>query len=98
MDTYVILRRAGWRTASELEAAAARSAAEGERTPDDVRWIRRYVVAEPTGELGTVCIYEASSPEAIRLHAQNAGLPIDEIVKVVDTVIVRSDPLPALTT
>ena len=29
MDTYVILRRAGWRSAEELESAAARSTAEG---------------------------------------------------------------------
>jgi hypothetical protein len=39
-----------------------------------------------------VCVYEASSPEAIRTHAHNAGLPVDEIVKVVETVIVRPDP------
>ena len=92
MDTFVILRRAGWRTPEDLQEAATSSAAEAERTPDDVRWIRSYVVAEPTGELGTVCIYEASSPEAIRTHAQHAGLPVDEIVKVVDTVIVKTDP------
>ena len=95
MDTYVILRRAGWRTAGELEEAAARSTAEGERTPDDVRWIRSYFLAEVTGELGTVCVFRASSPEAIRAHAQRADLPVDEIVKVADTVIVRPDPVPA---
>ena len=37
MDTYVILRRSGWRTGADLEEAAARSTAEGERTPDDIR-------------------------------------------------------------
>jgi hypothetical protein len=95
MDTFVILRRAGWRTAEDLREAATRSTAEAERTPDDVRWIRSYVVAEPTGELGTVCVYEASSPEAIRTHAQHAGLPVDEIVKVADTVVVQPDPAPA---
>mgnify|MGYP000126633671 CR=1 FL=1 len=36
MDTYVILRRGGWRTADDLAEAAARSTAEGERMPDDV--------------------------------------------------------------
>jgi hypothetical protein len=94
MELYVILRRGGWRTAQELEAAAARSTAEGERMPDDVRWIRSYVLAEQDGSVGTVCIYEASSPEAIRDHAQRAELPIDEIVAVADTVIVRPDPVP----
>ena len=94
METYVIMRRGGWRTPEELQAAAARSTKEGERMPDDIRWIRSYVLAEPSGELGTVCIYEASSPEAIRKHAYHAGLPVDEIVAVADTVIVRSDPQP----
>jgi hypothetical protein len=94
MDLYVILRRDGWRSAEELEEAAARSAAEGERMPDDIRWIRSYVLEEGQG-LGTVCIYEASSPEAIYAHADAAGLPVTEIVKVADTVIVRPDPVPA---
>jgi hypothetical protein len=62
---------------------------------EDVRWIRSYVLAEPDGSLGTVCIYEASSPETIRRHAEAAGLPVDEIVAVADTVIVRADPVSA---
>ena len=72
MDMYVILRRDGWRSADELELAAAGSTAEGERMPDDIRWIRSYVLEEGQG-LGTVCIYEASSPEAIRAHADAAA-------------------------
>ena len=95
METYVILRRNGWRTAADLEAAAARSTAEGERMEDDVRWIRSYVLAEPDGSVGTVCVYEASSPEAIRRHAAAADLPVDEIVAVADTVVVRPDPVAA---
>ena len=95
MDTYVILRRAGWRTADDLREAAARSTAEGEKMPDEVRWIRSYVTAETDGSVGTVCIYQASSPEAIREHASRADLPVDEIVKVADTVIVRADPVAA---
>jgi hypothetical protein len=95
METYVILRRNGWRTGQELEEAAARSTAEGERMPEDVRWIRSYVLAEQDGSVGTVCIYQASSPEAIRTHAAAADLPVDEIVAVADTVIVRPDPEPA---
>jgi hypothetical protein len=90
----VILRRNGWRTADDLREAAARSTAQGERMPDDIAWIRSYVTAETDGSVGTVCIYRASSPEAIREHARRAGLPVDEIVKVADTVIVRTDPTP----
>ena len=74
MDLYVILRRDGWRSADELEQAAARSTAEGERMPDDIRWIRSYVLAED-GSVGTVCIYQASSPEAIHAHAAAAACP-----------------------
>lgn len=95
MDTYVILRRSGWRSGEELGEAAARSTAEGERMADDIRWIRSYVLEEGSG-VGTVCVYQASSPEAIRAHAQAADLPVDEIIRVADTVIVRPDPEPAL--
>jgi hypothetical protein len=94
METYVILRRDGWRTPDELQQAAARSTAEGDRMADEVRWIRSYVLAEPDGGLGTVCVYQASGPDAIRAHAYRAGLPVDEIVAVADTVVVRPDPAP----
>ena len=92
MDTYVILRRSGWKDSAELAEAAARSTTEGERMSDDIAWIRSYVLEERDGRVGTVCVYQASSPEAIRAHANAADLPVDEIVKVVDTVIVRPDP------
>jgi hypothetical protein len=96
MQTYVILRRQGWRDGPALEAAAAKSSQVGdEEMSDDIRWIRSYVMAEESGELGTVCIYQASSPEKIREHAERAGLPVDEIIPVADTVIVREDPAAA---
>jgi hypothetical protein len=95
MDTYVILRRNGWRSGDELGQAAERSRQVGdEEMSDDIRWIRSYVLDESEG-VGTVCIYQASSPEAIREHAQRADLPVDEIIRVADTVIVRPDPEPA---
>lgn len=93
MDTYVIRRRDGWADGKELEAAAARSKQVGdEEMADDIRWIRSYVVHEEDGGLGTVCIYQASSPEAIRDHASRVGMPATEITAVADTVIVRPDP------
>ncbi len=94
MDLYVILRRNGWADGEALEAAAARSTAEGDKPDSGVRWIRSYVVGEESGELGTVCLYEGESPEAIRAHAEASGLPADEIIPVADTVIVRPDPAP----
>lgn len=96
MKTYVIRRRTAWKTPAELEAAAARSARIGnEEMPDQVRWIRSYVVEESNGSLGTVCIYQATSPDAIRDHARRTGIPADEITPVARTVIVREDPVEA---
>ena len=92
MDLYVIVRRNGWAAPQDLETAAARSTAEGDKSGSGVRWIRSYVLAEESGELGSVCIYEAESPEALRAHAEAADLPVDEIVPVADTVVARPDP------
>ena len=96
MNTYVILRRSGWQSPEELQEAAGRSSKVGdEEMSDDIRWIRSYVLEEDGGSVGTVCIYQATSPEAIRDHATCAMLPVDEIIPVADTVIVRPDPQPA---
>ena len=94
MNLYVILRRNGWATGGDLHEAAERSTAQGEVMADDIRWIRSYVLDETDGSVGTVCIYQATSPEAIRRHADAAGLPVDEIIRVADTVLVRPDPAP----
>ena len=76
---------------AELEAAT-RSAAEAERIADDVGWIRSYVVAEPTGS-SAPC---ASTKRRVRRRSvamlSTPGLPVDEIVKVVDTIVLRPDP------
>ena len=96
MDTFIILRRSAWDSGTELEQAAERSRQVGdEEMSDDIRWIRSYVLAEDGGKVGTVCVYQATSPEAIREHARRADLAADEIIKVADTVIVRPDPEPA---
>jgi Nickel responsive protein SCO4226-like len=94
MQLYGIHRRNGWASAADLETAAGRSTEEGDKEGSGVRWIRSYVLAEESGELGTFCVYEADSPEAIRAHAEAAGLPADEIVPIADTVVVRPDPAP----
>ena len=94
MDLYVI-RRHGFADADDLGAAAKRSAAEGDKEGSGVRWIRSYVVPEDEGRVGTVCIYEAESPETIRAHAAASEMPADEIERVLDTVVVRPDPVPA---
>jgi Protein of unknown function (DUF4242) len=95
MELYAILRRSGWRSPEDLQQAAERSTEVGKTMADDVRWIRSYVLQEGGGSVGTVCIYEASSPEAIREHGHAADLPVDEIIKIADTVVVREDPVAA---
>jgi hypothetical protein len=92
MELFAILRRNGFTDGPTLEAAAARSTEVGDTMPDDIRWIRSYVLNEDSGELGTVCIYQASSAEAIRKHAAAADLAVTEIIPIADTVIVRPDP------
>jgi thiamine biosynthesis protein ThiC len=96
VNTYVILRRSGWKSPAELDAAAARSRQVGdEQMPDDIRWIRSYVLEEGGSTVGTVCVYQATSEEAIRKHGELADLPVDEVIPVADTVFVRPDPAPA---
>ena len=95
MDLYGIIRRNGWASGEDLEEAAGRSSEEGDKAGSGVRWIRSYVLAEEGGEVGTFCVYEADSPEAIRAHAKAADLPVDEIVPIADTVVVRPDPAAA---
>jgi hypothetical protein len=96
MNTYVIRREQAWQNGEELEVTAARSKEVAESDfPDDIRWIRSYVIAEPGGTLGTVCIYEATDAEAVRSHAGRVGMPADEVLECVDTVVVRPDPEPA---
>src|SRR5213080_4307107 len=94
MKLYAIRRPSDWRSPEELQATAARSSRVGDdEMSEDIRWIRSYVVHEQDGGLGTICIYEASSPEKIREHAFRVDMPATEIFEVADTVLVRPDPV-----
>lgn len=92
MDLYLI-RRNGFANVADLEAAAVRSANEGDKPGSGVRWIRSYVVPQDGEKVGTVCIYQADSPETIRAHAAASEMPADTIELILDTVIVRPDPV-----
>jgi hypothetical protein len=92
MNQYAILRRHGWKNPDELHAAAGRSKKVGGEMTNDVCWIRTYVFQEPDGTLGTVCIYEATSPDAIKKHAELAELALSEVRPIAETVVVRPDP------
>ena len=96
MNTYVIRREKAWQSTEELEATAERSKQVAEDDfPDDIRWIRSYVIKEDGGTLGTVCIYQATDIDAVRAHAKRVDMPADEVLEVADTVIIRPDPEPA---
>lgn len=93
MQLYAIRRPSAWADIPELEVAGAKSAKIGdEEMPDRVRWIRSYVVREPDGRVGTICIYEAKDEESIREHARRVGMPGDEAYPIAATVVVRPDP------
>ena len=95
MNTYAIRRERAWVSPAELEKIAERSKEVAATDfPDDIAWIRSYVIKEEGGTLGTICIYQATDPEMVRQHAKRVGMPADEILEVADTVIVRPDPQP----
>jgi hypothetical protein len=89
MQTYLVVRRSAWLSEDEQRDADARSVLEATRLSENIASIRSYALEERDRTVGSVCIYRASSPEAVRRHAAAADLPVDEIVKVVDTVVVR---------
>lgn len=70
--------------AEELDATA--DAADGINrinAEEGVRWLYSFLSAD---KRKTYCLYEAPSPEAIRLAASRAGLPADVIVEVTDRI------------
>jgi hypothetical protein len=62
----------------------------GERTRSAK--IRTYVLGELDGRLGTICVYEANDPDAVREHARAARIPCDEVVPIVAIDVKRPDP------
>src|SRR5215212_2652907 len=94
LKLYAIRRLNAWQSPAELEQAAARSKQVADDDfQADIRWIRSYVIAEEDGSLGSICIYQASSPDAIRKHAHRVGMPADQILDIADTVVIRPDPV-----
>ncbi len=87
MQTYLVVRRSAWPSEQARQAADLRSSTEAARMVNDIASIRSYVLEECDLTLGSVCIVEASSPEAVRRHAAAADLPVDEIVRVADASI-----------
>jgi Protein of unknown function (DUF4242) len=95
MRLSAIIRRDGRRNPDDLTEAAARSTDVGDEMADDIRWIRTYVLDEPGGGLGSVCVYQASSEDKVREHASSAGLPVTDVVPNPRDGRVRPDPAAA---
>ncbi len=99
MNLYTIRRRQAWASPEEVQAVAKRAKDVADADfPDQVRWIRSYVLADDDGTLGSLCVYQATDGEAIRRHSHRVGMPADEINEVLETVLVRPDPTPASAT
>ena len=94
MTLYLVPRTRAWLTEEELAAATDCLPAVNEALSDDIRWIRSYVVQEADGAFSGYCVYEATSPEALRHHADALGFPTDAIKPVVATIVASADPEP----
>lgn len=91
MDLYAIFRR-NLGSPDDLPEIDRRSQAELDRRPDELRKIRSFVFEEDDGTVGTICVYEAADPAAIRDHGATAGVKVDDIRKVTAIDVHRPDP------
>lgn len=93
---HLVRRRGCWAGPGDADAAlaAARAAAE-QRRPRETCWLSSHVVQEPDGRLGSLCLYQAIDAEALRVHAAEAGLAVDEITPVFGRIVVRDGVVPA---
>ncbi|WP_212589856.1 MULTISPECIES: DUF4242 domain-containing protein [unclassified Halorubrum] len=90
-DDYLILRELPEPiTQEELDAAAE---ASGETLSElreegvDIQWVDSEVMTDDDGGIvGTFCHYQAESEDAVREHADRAGLPATKVTR-------RGDPL-----
>ncbi len=94
MPLYVIPRTRVWLSDEELAAAIDCVPAVNDALRGDVRWIRSYVVGEEDGTYSAYCVYEASSPEPLRRHAEALRMPTDAIKPVTATLVAAPDPEP----
>jgi len=90
-DDYLILRELPEPiTEEELDAAAESSGetlSELREEGVDIRWVDSEVLTDEDGGIvGTFCHYQAESEDAVREHADRAGLPATKVTR-------RGEPL-----
>ena len=71
MQTFVIRRERAWEAPEQLEEAAQRSKdVAADEFPDEIGWIRSYVIAEPDGTRRSPRSY---SPPPLRPPPRGSG-------------------------
>lgn len=91
LQDFLILRELdGAITQEQLDEAAAQSGETLEELRGEgvgIRWVDSEVLTDDEGGItGTFCHYEAESEEAVREHADRAGLPATKVTR-------RGEPL-----
>jgi hypothetical protein len=84
MDDFLILRELDEPISrDELDAAAEKSGETLEALRSegvDIRWVDSEVLTNDDGDVtGTFCHYQAESEDAVREHAERAGLPATRV-------------------
>lgn len=84
LEDFLILRELGEPISTEeLEAAGEQSGEALEELREEgvgIRWVESEVLTNDAGQVtGTFCHYQAESEDAVREHADRAGLPATRI-------------------
>jgi hypothetical protein len=89
MPVFLIERNFAEKLQVTPEGAAAINQINDE---ESVRWLISFLSADSKK---TYCLYEASSPDAIREAARRAGIPADTIIEVGAEIVPsgQTDPL-----
>ena len=80
MPKYVIEREiagVGGLSQVELQAASQKSCDTLNRLGTGIQWVHSYVTPDRI-----YCVYNATSEELVRMHAQQSGFPADRISQV----------------
>ncbi|MFC6719079.1 DUF4242 domain-containing protein [Natrialbaceae archaeon GCM10025810] len=84
LEDFLILRNLDEPLPEETFRAVAEGAGEVLQDLNDegvgIRWAKSYIRTKPDGTVvGTFCHYQAENEEALREHADRAGLPVTQI-------------------
>lgn len=90
MQTYFVRRPGVAANAAELDAAFTRLRwAENDSPAPRARWLRSYALRETGGGYGLACLFDAEEAGALRRHAEQTGLPAEEVLPVATAMIAR---------